>query len=366
MEHNKTNIKKATMLAKLLLEHKPSGGGQPLNSTLEIELFESVCPKSVRNFVFLCTSHLLTPEERAERMVDKQAPPAPLSGSRVSRVDAKSGTIEFGTSASRSIFGGFFEDERNSNAALSTSSDVSGRLLLSNVGPNTNASHFVLVLGPKPPRDFDMNGFTCFGVVRRGLPELRDFAQRVKVNASNFVPYQPVMISGASIEYTKAAGERRTIRKTAGGRRGREDDEEEQAQNNNNDDNGLNEMIQTSNARLSAVDAEGAARFAKRRRGEVVAVNEDGTQQVVTTAIQQEVGEKFDVFKAQAHAFHNDLLEISAKQASRQHKRENRKGRAKTFTQKRGSGSGGGSSSAASSKKKSPSGGKKPASGRRY
>jgi cyclophilin family peptidyl-prolyl cis-trans isomerase len=364
LEGNQYQLNDAySMLAKLLLEHRPSGGGQPFSAPLEVELFEGACPKAVRNFVFLCTSHMLTPEERSERMSDKQPPPAPLSGSRVSRIDAKSGTIEFGTSASRSIFGGFFEDERSSAAPSSSSAaegDVSGKLLLSNVGPNTNASHFVLVLGPKPPKDFDVNSFTCFGAVRRGLPELRDFAQRVKVNTSSFIPYQPVTISEAGIEYTKQA-ERRVIRKTTGGRRGREDDNEEE---NHNDDNGVNDMIQTSNSR-SALDAEGAARFAKRRRGEVVAVSEDGTQQVVTTAIPQEAGEKFDVFKAQAHAFHNDLLEISAKQATRQQKRENRKGRAKTFTQKRG---GGGGSSSSSGAKKTPQAGgsRKQQSGRRY
>lgn len=337
------------MLSKLTLEYRVGSAAQPIVAHIDIELFERTCPKAVRNFVFLSTSHLLTPEERAERAggIGGQAPPLPpvppLVGSRVSRVDIKSGTVEFGTSASRSIFGNFFDDEIVVPASSSSSTavdGVSGKLLMSNVGPNTNASRFVLILGPNAPKDFDVHAFTCFGVVRRGLDELRELCGRVKVNGSS-IPYHPITITTASIEHSKPLSDRRVIRKSVGGRRGRDDDNEDAEEGEKNDNTGT--------LRRDSADAEGETRFAKRRRGEIVSIRPDGTHEVVTTAIPHAEGQKFDIFKAQEHAFHNDLLEIASKQASRLHKKDNRKGRAHAFTHKGGGG-----------------GKKKKAGGRRY
>ena len=299
-----------------------------------IFLWESSFPETVRNFVFACKAHLLSEEDRRARQegeIEKKLPP-PLLGSSVLRVDS-SATVEFGTSATSSIFGGFFPDEedlrqqdllsgKKSRAALGPrlggQEYTAGSLVMSNVGPNTNGSRFILLLAAAP----ELRGtHVCFGHVARAtdVELLCSFfnALKVKVNPKTLVPLNKITVSSCHV-LRSAARDAPTDapRQISGVVRRRDDDSDEQDADNN-------EAL----SRRHEEDRETGQRALKKRRSEIVTVNAEGEIAPVTTAAPTPVGQHFDMFAAQEAAFHNDLLDIKQSQLRKQHNHQNKQAR---------------------------------------
>lgn len=300
---------------------------------VELELYDQRCPKAVENFVYLLTAHVDPPAQHLEGV---KRPPQ-LLGSKVLRIDAGK-TLEFGTSATTSVFGGFYADDEpkqqqrqeskssRDDASVQPLKSSAGAVLVNNMGPNTNASHYVVLLSDLPEL---LQLHQQVGCVSRGLEALQAFAARVKVNPKTLVPLQPVAIADAALvrrsSMVSAAERRKQLRSRVGGVRRREDDDEDAQRY------GENVGAATSS---SAAPCDGP-RVAKRRRGESVLIGEDGSESVITTAIPVASQKPFDMFEAQQHAFHNDLLDIKATQVQRAHNRNNRKLKFKTAQQKK-------------------------------
>lgn len=294
------------MFAKLTFESKAT------SCSIEVELFESRCPQTTRNFLFLLNSHKLSDDERiAHQAQCGGLLPAPLLNSRILRIDPHK-SIEFGTSATLSVFGGFFPDEALEKSIVDERSYCAGSLLMANVGANTNASHMILLLKSAP----ELKGaHTCFGIVRNGLEKLMEMADRTGVNKKTLQPTTPITISHVAVERRRSElGSERKVHRQAGFVRRRDDDEGDA-------------RLEEDNSKPPVEDE----RVLKRRRGEAVTVGADGKFEVITTAIPVQAGQAFDLFQSQKHAFGNDLLAIRDVQKQRMHNKERKQGKSLRF-----------------------------------
>lgn len=312
-----------------------SGRADAATRTIALDIFESNCPRATQNLAFVLSAHNL-PTDQLDAMKQRLPPPgqlpAPLRGSKVIRVDPGV-SIEFGTSASHSIYGGFYSTEQQQQQQGSSPqqgllSATAGTLLVNNVGPNTNASHYVLLLQDAPELS---KTHTILGRVRAS--DLADVTSwNIRVNPKTLQPAQPIVIADCSITRSAPAtgASQRPKREAAAGKKGaivreREDNEE--------DDDGTIGQNSTDQKNIG-----GSVRLAKRRRGETVMIDADGNEEVVTMAIpvassaqDNNNNQPFDIFKAQEHAFQNNLLEIAETQKVRKHHRDNRKGKSVKF-----------------------------------
>jgi cyclophilin family peptidyl-prolyl cis-trans isomerase len=287
---------------------------------VQLDLWDASFPETCRNFVFSCNSHLLDDDARKKHQDAITSPsatvraalPPPLLNSSVAHIDAR--TVEFGTSATASMNGGFFPDEKEvaggggKNRRRGGADYTAGSLIMSNVGPNTNASRFILLLAEAPELRAT---HVCFGhtVVSTNIEQLRDFfsAVKVKVHPRTQVPLQKVVVSKCGVRRGLAAGTEGP-RRLAGVVRTRDDED-------NADDRGREKD-------LGAGDS--GERALKKRRAEISIVDADGERRVVTTAIEPAQGQRFDFFSAQEAAFHNDLLDIKDSQLRKHHNRMNK------------------------------------------
>ena len=123
---------------------------------IEVELFNSVCPKTCENFRALCTGEkgLCAPKRWALGMGSKAKPP-PLcyKGTKfhriISRFMAQGGDID-PNSGGESIYGPYFDDEFENGAVPHSEPYL---LSMANCGPNTNSSQFFITFAAQPHLD---------------------------------------------------------------------------------------------------------------------------------------------------------------------------------------------------------------------
>ena len=274
--------------------------------------------RAVRNFICNATSHNRSHEQRTGLLLGAEnSQPEPLYGSRAVRVEPD--MIEFGTSPTSSVFGGYFEDEHLGDSFSGAAACSQGSLLMSNHGPNTNGSRYVILLKDMPELRWQ---HVCFGRTVSGMDELinlvRLHCQRKKRGDANHA--RRVVITEVHIE--RKAGAPRDLRPQP--RLGKVRPREEETA----DDCVVAGDIASASRGEAATAVE---RAAKRHRVESAAEDND---RLAPMAIPTEEGAKFDLFAAQQRCFASDLAAIGAVQSVRRLRHSERKGRALHFAAK--------------------------------
>ncbi|RLN62664.1 hypothetical protein BBJ29_001005 [Phytophthora kernoviae] len=114
---------------------------------VELELFQSVCPKTSKNFLAFCQGKVPDVTDETRQLG--------YQGNRIHRV-VRGGWIQAGDVAGngqgdgpcRSLYGLEFPDE-----SFSISHNAAGILSMANTGPHTNGSQFFITLAPHPWMD---------------------------------------------------------------------------------------------------------------------------------------------------------------------------------------------------------------------
>lgn len=166
------------------------GVGEEAPQRLEIELFESVVPKTVANFKALCTG------EKGEASFGK---PLHYKGSQFHRLIKEfmiqGGDIENANgTGGESIYGNKFEDENFTCSHLDR-----GFLAMANSGPNTNGSQFYITFKATEWLD---GKHVVFGKVVKNL-ELLDTIEALPTG-ENDLPEQEIVIVDCGILEQKA------------------------------------------------------------------------------------------------------------------------------------------------------------------
>ncbi|KAI9201997.1 cyclophilin [Polychytrium aggregatum] len=136
---------------------------------LIIELFADLCPKTVDNFVALCTGSKgfckaakAKPMHFAANPIHRVVKDFVMQGGDITRGDGSGG---------ESIYGPTFNDEK---AGLKIKCDDVGYVGMANSGKNTNSSQFFITLSDDPSKYAKMNGkHVVFGRVVEGVSILR-------------------------------------------------------------------------------------------------------------------------------------------------------------------------------------------------
>eukprot|EP00199_Chlamydomonas_sp_CCMP681_P005507 CAMPEP_0119108288 /NCGR_PEP_ID=MMETSP1180-20130426/13569_1 /TAXON_ID=3052 ORGANISM="Chlamydomonas cf sp, Strain CCMP681" /NCGR_SAMPLE_ID=MMETSP1180 /ASSEMBLY_ACC=CAM_ASM_000741 /LENGTH=243 /DNA_ID=CAMNT_0007093885 /DNA_START=8 /DNA_END=739 /DNA_ORIENTATION=+ len=139
---------------------------------LQLELFQQECPKTVANFLSLCTG------DKGLGKASKK--PLHLKGCSFHRIVTgfccQGGDIVRGDgSGGDSIYGGAFKDEKQ---GLALKHDAMGVLSMANSGKNSNTSQFFITLAPAPQCD---GKHVVFGRVTAGL----DILTRINAEAAS-------------------------------------------------------------------------------------------------------------------------------------------------------------------------------------
>lgn len=363
----------------------------PVPITIFIPLPEQR-PRTVANFIYMCTGELPPPGILTALRVDTLATPLAFSTSEAAReaglkpfrdtaivrVD-KALLVEVGSSPSKTIFGGFTEDEKvhlppaaaaRGSVAATMSQLKAGTVLVGNIGqPNSNGSRYYILLHPATTLEQreELSQFLPLGMVSSGLDELVKEASKVAVHPRTLCPTKKIELAQTSLEWDyrallaqgpsaaqtaaaassgeadRGAATRQPHERKAGRAHRRDEDEED------NEDDGDGEVhpkgrdgettgekgfFQLSatfpTTRSAGVDASG--RGMKRRRVEVVSYDEDGLPVLRNTAVEPGDGEGFDFFDAQQAAFLNDIEVIKDTQTTRLHHRMQRMGKQTQFS----------------------------------
>lgn len=315
-----------------------------------ISLLPKASPKALKNFL-----HLIQGPSAVEG--DGGAPAAPdaatlplLAGSAITRVVPED-CVEFGTSATKSIFGGFYESE--AVGPLSSKHDQPGILSVNNFGPNTNASKYFITLRANSSLD---GHHLVLGRVISGMETLFRIA-KVKLTPQG-APREKIVIRSCRVVAPPTSG--RSDREpgykhkfaTGGVRRRGDDDDDnsggDDAERDAEEEGGASaETAERRDRRL----ADGAV--AKRKRGEMITQDESGTLRSVATAIPTTGGERFDYFEAQGASFATNIDDVVSQQRDRLAKQRAKENKSMRFASKLKKSKG-----AAATKQKYTSGGK--------
>ncbi|KAI9281622.1 cyclophilin-like domain-containing protein [Sporodiniella umbellata] len=153
---------------------------------LEIELFESECPKSCENFASLCKGGRVgksskKPLHYENNRMFRLVPNFVIQGGDVTRDDGSGGD---------SIYNGKFNDEK---PGLAKKFNRKGIVAMANSGKNSNTSQFFVTLSEQHPQYDKINGkYVIFGQVSKGLEVLDDINT---VSASNEQPLETITIT---------------------------------------------------------------------------------------------------------------------------------------------------------------------------
>lgn len=312
------------MRAVLALQSKELGtGGQ-----LTIELFKSLYPGTVTNFVGLLQMHLLTPELRSKQESEiGTALPPPLCGSSIARI-YKAERVEFGTSGTTSFFGAPFPDEEPSDHAVAPA-HAFGTLSMANIGPNTNASNFFICLKESSP---ELDGHhTIFGrVTGEDSLHLLEAIAAVKINRMH-QPVNKIVISQCGVvqppskasDKKTAALQRLQERRTSDRRRQREEEtlEDGEAAGEREGADGDSTVRPAKRRRLESTKVPSTIVFeqAQKSDAERFAAPESlpTSARARTLAGAGPVAPGFDYFQAQQKVFESDIAAIAEQQRRR-------------------------------------------------
>lgn len=258
-------------------------------------IFRDASPKAVENLKHLVEGG------------GTELPSVPLlKGSCITRVSAGE-SVEFGTSATKSVFGGFYETEAvyKPSGELAHRHDVPGVLSVNNYGPNTNASKYIVSLRPNTTLD---GHHVILGCVSNGMDVLHRIAN-ARLTPQG-VPKEKIVITASRLETLGAAKERCAEGRhifVSGGVRRRDDEAASEAEAEGPEH-------ETSEQRERRF---GDGAVAKRKRGEVITADTTGAPQRVTTSITTAGGEKLDALELQHRTFTSNIDEIRDQQRRR-------------------------------------------------
>jgi len=153
--------------------------------TITVELYESDAPKTVANFVGLAKEGY-------------------FNGTIFHRI-SKGFVIQGGDSTGtgrggRSIYGGEFADELNSEAPSYKAGYLRGTLAMANRGPNTNTSQFFIVL---QDAQWLPKNYTIFGKVTAGMEvvdAIADAEITPQMGPTDGRPKEDITISSVTVE----------------------------------------------------------------------------------------------------------------------------------------------------------------------
>mmetsp|Transcript_20175 Transcript_20175/g.44031 ORF Transcript_20175/g.44031 Transcript_20175/m.44031 type:complete len:377 (+) Transcript_20175:59-1189(+) len=157
------------------------GGRQPFEGRIEIELFNSLCPRTVENFRCLCTG---------EKGVGQSGRELCFRGSKFHRIIpgfmCQGGDFTMGNGlGGESIYGSAFQDEFDNGYVKHSESML---LSMANKGEHTNGSQFFLTVAKTPHLDAK---HVVFGRVVKGQDAVRQIEQAGSPSGN---PRRPVMI----------------------------------------------------------------------------------------------------------------------------------------------------------------------------
>ncbi|QLL31092.1 hypothetical protein HG536_0A09090 [Torulaspora globosa] len=144
---------------------------------ISIDLYGTVTPKTVQNFVTLCRGvkfkfHNAADPEEAHSFSFKESKLHKIIANKLIQ-----GGDVFDNSAALSIYGPYWDDEN-----FDLKHDRPGRLSMANTGPNTQGSEFFIVTQLEPASEFDSKN-VVFGQVVAGMDDLVDKIQYVETDA---------------------------------------------------------------------------------------------------------------------------------------------------------------------------------------
>ncbi|KAI9092124.1 cyclophilin [Phlyctochytrium arcticum] len=130
---------------------------------IDFSLFDKECPKTVANFVALCTGSAGLAKASKKPLHYKNTPIHRV----VTNFVAQGGDItRFDGSGGDSIYGGTFNDEK---AGLKIKFESKGLLAMANSGKNTNTSQFFITIGDDAQKLAKMSGkYVIFGKITSG------------------------------------------------------------------------------------------------------------------------------------------------------------------------------------------------------
>ncbi|EKF30164.1 hypothetical protein MOQ_006031 [Trypanosoma cruzi marinkellei] len=346
-------------------------------------------PKATLNFFFMCTGQLpskdvldsfgsAASELSATSVGDglRSSGLKPFAESAVVRIE-KNFMMEIGSSMTKTIFGGFIEDEPQEEkkqpypSSSSPSSSISttahsthaagmhqlraGTLLIGNVGtPNSNGSRYYILLQDvvTEKQRQELSVYQPLGMVIAGLQALCEACGSAAVHPRTLAPLQavPIWVSEVRLQHrapapnsciktqsgevamaTQEKGkgrERVVVARMAGHTRRRDEMEaEEEADAGGSGpavragQGGFFNLTLTFPKRSDEEKHDVNKSQAKRMRTERYVTTADGAKALRATAVEQADGEPFDYFAAQEIAFVNDLDIVAETQAARQQRR---------------------------------------------
>ncbi|EAN83477.1 putative cyclophilin 15 [Trypanosoma cruzi] len=355
-------------------------------------------PKATLNFFFMCTGQLPSTDvlnsfgiaagELSATSVGgglRSSGLKPFAESAVVRIE-KNVMMEIGSSMTKTIFGGFIEDEpqkgKQSHPSSSSSSSIStaahsthaagmqqlraGTLLIGNVGsPNTNGSRYYILLQDvvTEKQRQELSVYQPLGMVVAGLQALCEACGSAAVQPRTLAPLQavPIWVSEVRLQHraptpssciniqsgevamaTQGKGkgrERVVVARMAGHTRRRDEVEaEEEADAGGSGpaaraaQGGFFNLSLTFPKRSDEEKQGVNGSQAKRMRTERYVTTADGAKALRTTAVERGEGEPFDYFAAQEIAFVNDVNIIAETQAARQQRRRGKQQQQKRRT----------------------------------
>ncbi|CAJ16182.1 hypothetical protein, conserved [Trypanosoma brucei brucei TREU927] len=334
-------------------------------------------PRTVANFYYMCTGELpptyptygavvgnnntvcgALPSLEA---IKSNASLKPFEGSAVVRIE-KGVVLEIGSSTTKTIFGGFTEDESSplakESASVGASKAAAGRqsvsasmqelragtLLIGNMGiPNSNGSRYYILLQDASvnERKAEFSPYKPLGFVISGMEALQAACASVAVHPRTLVPTQKVKMLVSEVHFRRsvmqpaeAMAKQRlaNIAPTAGRTRCRDEFEGSEIAKEGLDSNTSVFFDHTRKFPLWGNESHGGANGesggnlpqAKRPRTERVVSNDDGSVSLRKTAVEGPAGEPFDYMAAQEAVFLNDIDLIAETQAVRHRRRAKR------------------------------------------
>ncbi|ORC88997.1 uncharacterized protein TM35_000142080 [Trypanosoma theileri] len=313
-------------------------------------------PMATANFLFMCTSEvpssdvlsaLGVPSTRMTTLSVEALSNSglkPFAESSVVRIE-KDIMVEIGSSTTKTIFGGFIEDEPLKDESQKQQEKEqqlrAGTVLIGNVGmPNSNASRYYILLQDikEPAQREELGIYQSIGHITTGLNELREACATAVVHSRTLTPQPPVKlwVSDVHVDYRQsskgrnaAAGEKPT--RTAGistvrmaGRvRGREETEAEDAEMDQSMEanGGFFHLTRSYPAPQNNNNNKGLGPQAKRLRSERLTAAADGENTLTgITALPPVEGQPFDFFAAQEEVFLTDVGMIKETQTLRRNR----------------------------------------------
>ncbi|KAH9601195.1 Cyclophilin-type peptidyl-prolyl cis-trans isomerase domain [Trypanosoma melophagium] len=322
-------------------------------------------PMATANYLFMCTGELPSSDVLSALGVPstkimtlsaeslRNSGLKPFAESSVVRIE-KNVMVELGSSTTKTIFGGFIEDEPLKYESQKQQQLCAGTVLIGNVGiPNSNASRYYILLNDvtEPTQCEELGVYQSIGHITVGLNELREACGTAAVHSRTLAPQPPVKlwVSDVQFDYSKPVkstthitAEQRpsrtgialsssstttTTTRTAGRVRRREETEAEDAEMDNAAEvSGFFHLTRSypapqNNHNNNNNNSKGIGPQAKRLRSERFTGSDGESVLAGITAVPPVEGEAFDFFAAQEEVFLTDVGMIKETQTLRRNRR---------------------------------------------